>query len=117
MSKKSVKAIYYYPADADLTILKKVFSEMRLGFKVMPYAWEPGLPGPILFIPKKPSDTFPYVLDHAKVTSEKTAEHALRWALGVQHYEKGPNFMRDNLAKIFGQGIREIKNDNRHDGV
>ena len=109
MSEKPVRAIYYYPEDADLTVLKEAFSAMKTGLMVTPFAWQPGMPGPILFIPKRPTDTFPYVLDYATVKGPATAQSALKWALGLQSYEKGPNLMRENLEKIFGDKVIEIK--------
>lgn len=116
MSEKPVRAIYYYPEDADLTILKDAFSAMKTGLMVTPFAWQPGMPGPIIFIPKRSTDTFPYVLDYAIVRGPATAQSALRWALGLQSYEKGPRLMEDNLKEIFGEGVKEVGESTGHDG-
>ena len=116
MSEKPVRAIYYYPEDADLTVVKDAFSALKTGMLVTPFPWKPGMPGPILFIPRRSTDIFPYVLDHAIVRGPATAQSALKWALGLQSYEKGPRIMEDNLKAIFGEGVREVQDDTGHDG-
>jgi hypothetical protein len=111
MSEKPVRPIYFYPEDADLTIVQQAFSELNAPFKARPFPWQPGQPGPIIFVPKKESDNFPYVLDHAKITNKENAILALRWAFGLQSFEKGPKLLGDNLKRIFGEGTREVEND------
>lgn len=106
-----VKAIYYWPAHADLTLLKDAFQEIRPPFKVKPYPWEPGHPGPVLVLSSK----FPYVLDHAVVRGPETAQSALKWALGLRQYDKGPKLLEENLKAIFGEGLKEMLDDTGHE--
>jgi hypothetical protein len=107
MSEESVKPLYYWPAHADLTILKEAFQELRPPFQVKPYPWQVGHPGRVIVL----SSHFPYVFDHAIVSSKETGVSALRWALGLQNFDKGPKLLENNLKEIFGEGVKEIKND------
>lgn len=113
MSEESVvRPLYYWPAHADLTILKEAFNQVRPPFKVKPYAWEPGHPGRVIVL----ATSFPYVFDHAIVKGPATAQSALKWALGLQSYEKGPKILEDNLKDIFGEGVKEVGESTGHDG-
>lgn len=56
--------------------------------------------------------SFPYLFDHALVQGKDSAAPALKWALGLQEYEKGPKLFKKNLEAIFGAGVKEITDDN-----
>lgn len=110
MSEESVKAIYYWPQHADLTLLKEAFAEVKPPFQVKPYAWQPGHPGPVLVL----SSHFPYIVDYANASTKEYAIAALKWALGLQKFDKGPHLMEDNLKEIFGEETTEVTDDTRH---
>lgn len=98
------KPLYYWPKHADISILKSAFEEVRPPFKVKPYPWQPGHPGRVVVL----SSDFPYVFDHAFVKNHSTAVAALKWALGLQLYERGPKLMEDTLKDIFGEDTVEV---------